>query len=538
VIPRISFTPFHPAFLLFPLVLAACDEAPTEASPVVSEPAIAEPAVMTQPESLRPPNFIIMLGDDMGVETLSLYGIGDTPASTPNLDQLAANGMVFEQFWTQPICSPTRAAILTGQYGFRNGVLNPIYPRTDLVGVDIPNLPADALKELDANPVTGPMETPQDPLSMPPFILPGSPSGGGLSPDAVTLANVLKGLPVGYTTAAVGKWHLADSENGWLDHPQNAGFDYYSGPLLGVSWSHQRWPHVENGVAEGITGYVENRITEDGIAWLQAREENDQPWLLWVGYVNPHEPIHLPPRELLHSKEALALTEDGLTPDNIRPYAMAQIEAMDTLIGQLLAAIPASDRDNTWIIFMGDNGSEQWANPAPPVDPARSKTSVYEGGVRVPMIVSGPGIIAGSRTTNLGNSVDIFATLVELAGGDSDSAAGSTIDGVSLVDTLTGGNGSREWIFADSGWRETYAAAIRNDLYKLVTVGEAEELFDMQNDPWESTNLLAGELDESAASAYETLQEVLSELLPDELPDLRMFPDGPAGGMSPGRGGM
>ena len=479
--------------------------------------AVNESQTVVESERKKAPNFIIMLGDDMGVETLASYGIGESAAVTPNLDQLASNGIQFEQFWTQPICSPTRAAITTGQYGFRNGVLNPVYPRTDLIGVEVPDLPVGALKEIDFNPRSGYREVPQEPMALAPFIKADSPSVGGLSADAVTLANVMRNLPANYATAAVGKWHLSDSSNGWLQHPNRAGFDYYSGPLLGVSYSHQRWPHVENGVAEGVTGYVDSRTTKDGIAWLKSQEESDQPWLLWVGFVNPHEPIHLPPQELLKSEQALALDEDGLTKDNIRPYAMAQIEAMDTLIGQLLAAIPENERDNTWIIFMGDNGSEQWADPAPPVDPSRSKTGVYEGGVRVPMIVSGPGVVPGTRTQALGNSVDIFATLVDLAGGDTGSEAlGSVIDGVSLADVLTGGDGSRDWIFADTGWNNIYTTAIRDNKFKLIITGEVEELFNLQNDPWESNNLLDVELNDEATASYESLKETLVDLVSDE----------------------
>ena len=199
---------------------------------------------------------------------------------------------------------------------------------------------------------------------------------------------------------------------------------------------------------------------------------------------------------------------------------MAQIEAMDTLIGQLLEAIPGEDRENTLVIFMGDNGSEQWAEPAPPIDPVRSKTTVYEGGVRVPMVVTGPGVLPGARSSALGNSVDIFPTLVELAGGDP-GATGTVIDGVSLVEVLEGGGPHRDWIFADSGWPDNYSYAIRDDNYKLVVRHGREELFDMRSDPWETDNLLEGELDESADTAYDSLKLLSAELLPDPLPEIR-----------------
>ena len=308
---RISKTPvgLHLFLLCVPLVLTGCGESSTEpATPPPAEDAAAmDTAPAASEPAPRPPNFIVILGDDMGVETLAMYGIGESPAVTPNLDRLAAEGMVFEQFWTQPICSPTRAAVLTGQFGFRNGVLNPILPRPDLLGVEVPELPEDAFPELDMNPRTGAMDVPATPLSVPSYVTPGSPAVGGLPADAVTLPQTLKALPAGYATAAVGKWHLADSSNGWLDHPNVAGFDHYSGHLLGIAYSHQRWPHTENGVVSGVTGYLDRRTTEEGIAWLEARSGSDQPWFLWVAYGNAHEPVHMPPRDLLHSERSLAL---------------------------------------------------------------------------------------------------------------------------------------------------------------------------------------------------------------------------------------
>ncbi len=478
-------------------------------------------------ESPPAPNFIVLIGDDMGVETLSAYGIGSTPAVTPNLDQLAQRGVLFEHFWAQPICSPTRATLVTGRYGFRTNVLLPVFPRDDLFPAQRPAIAEDARAELQYHPITGFIEpgTPQG--GLPPFIQPGSPADGGLRADEITLPAVLKSLPANYATAAVGKWHLSDSANGWLDHPNLAGFDYYSGVLLGEGDSYQRWLHAENGKASGESGYIDSRTVDDGINWLQTRQDDEQPWLLWVGFVNPHVPIHLPPKELLQSDRALALDESGLTPDNARPYVMAMVEAMDTLIGRLLDAVPAEEFDNTWIIFLGDNGSAKWAQPAAPFDDGRVKMTVYEGGLRTPLIVAGPGIPNAEHSKALVNSVDVFNTIIELAGGSLTKAIGDErpIDGVSFIDVLEGAAGTRDWIFADTTWGGTYTHAIREQQFKLVTGKRGEELFDLVNDPCETRNLLDAELDEPAAAAYTRLKANLADLLPDEPPVItRPFP--------------
>jgi arylsulfatase A-like enzyme len=486
--------------------LCACSDSSTE------DPKIADSA----------PNFIVLIGDDMGVETLSAYGIGDTPAVTPNLDQLAERGVLFEHFWAQPICSPTRATLVTGRYGFRTNVLLPVFPRDDLFPAQRPPVADDTRAELQYHPITGFIEpgTPQG--GLPPFIKPGSPADGGLPVDEITLPAVLKSLPANYATAAVGKWHLSDSANGWLDHPNLAGFDHYSGVLLGEGDSYQRWLHAEDGKASGESGYIDSRTVDDGIEWLKSRADNERPWLLWVGFVNPHVPIHLPPKELLHSEQALALDQSGLTPENARPYVMAMVEAMDTLIGRLLDAVPADELDNTWVIFLGDNGSARWAQPTAPFDDGRVKMTVYEGGVRTPLIVAGPRIANPDHSSALVNSVDVFNTIIELAGGSVAAAIGDErqIDGVSFVNVLEGGVGSRDWIFADTTWGGTYTHAIRNQRFKLVTGKGGEELFDLIEDPWEMRNLLEGELDEDATAGYAKLAAVLEGLLPDEPPEI------------------
>jgi len=457
------------------------------------------------------PNFLVLIGDDMGVETLPSYGIGEFTAVTPNLDRLAESGVRFQHFWAQPTCSPTRATLLTGRYGFRTGVMMPGYPREDLIDVTVPPAPEGAPKELKFTPMG--YLPPGKEMKPPPFVDFSKPPVDGLAPDELTLPRILKSLPAEYATAAVGKWHLADSRNGWLSAPNEAGFDYYSGLLMGEAESYYRWLHVSQGEAGVETGYIDERIVDDGLEWLNVQMAEDRPWLLWVAFVNPHSPFTLPPKRLLKSDAALALKEEDLSPDNTRAYAMAMIEAMDTLTGRLIAAIPQSELDNTYTIFLGDNGSAEWAQPARPVDPKRAKMTVYEGGIRVPFIVSGPGLPEGVRTDALANSVDLLATVVELAGADVSQVLPSDrpLDSRSLVSVLKtpSGSGPRDWIYSDAAAIGTgeVSYALRDTRYKLVSQFRKLELFDLINDPWETRDLAAGEL---SAEADEALSRLLS----------------------------
>ena len=461
------------------------------------------------------PNFILLIADDMGVETLASYKEGSTVATTPNLDRLAAGGVQFRNFWVQPTCSPTRSTLLTGRYGFRTGVLKPAYPRRDLIAIDMPTR-ASPNKELIFSPRG---HVPPGTKSKPPKSLDLSAKPeDGLPPSEVTLPKILKSLPENYATAAVGKWHLADSRNGWLRAPNVAGFDYYSGLLLGVTDSYFDWLHVEQGQARAENGYLDEHMIDDGISWVGEQAVGERPWFLWVAFTNPHSPITLPPRHLLKSEAALDLSFDGLTPDNTQPYAMAMIEAMDTLIGKLLRGIPESERQNTYVIFLGDNGSVKWAQPAAPVDPDRAKMTVYEGGIRTPLIVAGPGIPKGQTTTALANSVDLFATILDLVPGQRDQvvADGVQMDSVSLATELKRptGVGPRSWIYADTESMRTgdINYAIRNRDYKLVVNGEKKELYKMSSDPWERNDLMSGELEEAEVSALNSLSGIVADI--------------------------
>ena len=169
------------------------------------------------------PNILLIIGDDMGVETLASYGLGENPPKTATLDEMARQGMRFTNFWAQPVCSPTRATIITGRYGFRTGIGFPVAVSRDYLP-EIPEIPEWSSPAPGAPRI---MAGGNDYFTqLPGFDLPRH----ALIPEEYTLPMAFNANPdLGYSTAAIGKWHLADGSNGWIEHPNRVGFEHYSG---------------------------------------------------------------------------------------------------------------------------------------------------------------------------------------------------------------------------------------------------------------------------------------------------------------------
>jgi arylsulfatase A-like enzyme len=497
------------------LAAAACDKAPVEPVADATTDVVAADA---------PPNFIFMIGDDMAVETLSCYGVGTDTAATPNIDTLCDEGVRLDNFWAQPVCSPTRATLLTGRYGFRTGVGSPVgTPNLRSERLPYAEKPADAPKELPAGRQANAGGTPREG---------GGNNGGGragrgpsqigLLPDEYTFPMALKAREdLAYQTAAFGKWHLADENNGWTEHPQRVGFDNYAGILFGEPESYFGYSKVVDGKAlpDGHAVYGTTDIVNDAVNWLDRRDE-DSPFFLWVAFNAPHILFHLPPTDLLHS-DARKLDPDAISSDNQFEYYKAMIEAMDTEIGRLLAALSDEERQNTYIVFMGDNGSPGQVAQAP-FFRGHAKGSLYQGGVNVPFMMAGPGINGGRASKALTNSVDVYATVLELAGIDVASAKPKDkgFDSVSMLPALLGDQEStgRQFTYSDAfGRGDPPAKAIRNASYKLYIKGEEEELYNLALDPYESNNLLSNDLSDASEAEYQNLQKMLADLLASEL---------------------
>lgn len=483
------------------------------------------------------PNFIIMIGDDMAVETVGCYGVGSTPAKTPTIDQLCDQGMRFDNFWSQPVCSPTRATILTGQYGFRNGVGTPAtHPSIDY---PIPEKPEGSPSEGGAR---GTGDEPgavgarggrgeggrrgnraaqdREPVVREGYTEPAD-ERPSISIDAYGLPTALQADDsLAYETAAFGKWHLASEDNGALDHPGIVGFNHYSGNFNGGAVeSYFAWSKVIDGeVTDGKTGYATSDTVDDVVGWIEARD-GSKPWLAWVAFNAPHSPFGAPPAELLSEETAAAIAAAG-PDDGMLPNYLAMIEAMDSEIARLLAAVDADELDNTYIVFMGDNGTPGEAVTAP-FTRGRAKGTVYQGGVNVPFIVVGPGVENGKVTQALANSVDLYATVLDLAGTAADEKLdGVFLDSVSLAPVLANHSvKTREFAYADVYGPQiggiVNRRAIRDEQYKVIMDLQLDttELYDLLADPYETVDLLQETLSEEAEVHYYALLAQLEELL-------------------------
>lgn len=416
----------------------------------------------------QPRNVLVILADDLGVDNVGSWGVDDRAAKTPVIDALAADGVRFRNAWAYPECSPTRAALLTGRYGRRNGV-----------GQRIGN-----------QRVSRPFELP---------------------PEETTIPEV---LGQGWATAAVGKWHLTNENTpGWERAPNKAGFDWFSGPIGNLdaqgpkSGDYFRWRKTTNGRTEVTTRYATSDTTDDALLRIAAMPE---PWFVYAAYAAPHAPFHQPPAELA----------PGPQQPSIPGLYRSMVQAMDTEIGRLLSEMDPEVRERTTVILLGDNGTPRDA-VLPPQLPERAKNSLYEGGIRVPFIVSGAGVTArGAWSDALVHAVDVLPTVVELAG----ARAPERIDGVSVVPALR----DPEWAGRDVLYAEMFAfngpppwfrdqRAVRDARHKLIRTGNGvERMFDLQasgNPLLEGEDLLVGgDLTPAQHEAYVQLGIALDRL--------------------------
>lgn len=397
--------------------------------------------------------------DDQGYGDLSCMGSSDFV--TPNLDSLAANGARFTNWYSNsPVCSPSRAALLTGRYPAKAGVRE---------------------------------------------ILAGHRRATGLLPKSPTIATALK--KEGYTTNLVGKWHLGLADN---SRPNQNGFDYFYGFMAGCI---DYYSHVFYwGMADGHTNpchdlwenetelydngkYFTDLVTDKAVERIRTCATAEQPFFLYVGYNAPHYPMHAPQKYMDRFQH---LPWD-------RQVMAAMISAVDDGVGSIIDELKRNGiYENTCIFFQSDNGpsreSRNWMDGRP--DPYYGghtgslkghKYSLFEGGIRVPGIFCWPDRIpAGQVISEPCAAMDIFPTLLTAAGGDPSQYR---IDGKNLEDVLIhGGATPHEDIF----WEMGQQTAVRSGVYKLVLNGVLVEgeptpetvfLSNLAEDPSESVNL-------------------------------------------------
>ncbi|MFT7462855.1 MAG: arylsulfatase B, partial [Pseudohongiellaceae bacterium] len=263
-------------------------------------------------------------------------------------------------------------------------------------------------------------------------------------------------------------------------------------------------------------------ITTDMVDWfLSWQSQQQRPWLAVLSFNAPHSPWHTPPQGLYSTDLTMAAPVDV----DPRPYYKADLEALDYELGRALSGLGA-DLENTIVIFLGDNGTP-FPVPVPPFDPMKAKTKMYEGGVHVPMIVTGPQVgQPGQKSTALVNVTDVFATVAEWAGVDLASAlpAGTQLDSVSFAPFVTNPQlpSAREVLYSEvfspnglapyANWKQ----AIRNDRYKVIRFGpKSEEFYDLLADPFEDADLLQGVLNHTQLMEYEQLILALDKLTQD-----------------------
>lgn len=416
---------------------------------------------------MKQPNIVLIMTDDQGYGDLSCMGAKDFV--TPNIDRLAASGARFTHWYSNsPVCSPSRASLLTGRYPGNAGVR---------------------------------------------AILAGHRKATGLTPKTPTIAAALKGL--GYHTGIVGKWHLGLAEE---CRPLNNGFESFYGFMAGCIdyyshifyWgmadghtnpTHDLWEDNREVYANGK--YFTELITEKSVEYIRENAEKEEPFFLYVAYNAPHYPMHAPEK---YMSRFAHLPWD-------RQVMAAMVSAVDDGVGDIMDELERNNiLENTIVFYQSDNGpsreSRNWLDGTP--DPYYGGTaggfkghkfSLFEGGIRVPGIISWPAVIpSGQVISELCAAMDIFPTLLKAAGGNPSKYE---LDGQDIMPVLKDGAASpHNMLF----WEMDNQTAVRKGKYKLVINGRLVEeekpvcpvhLSDISTDPGEERNL-AEELPELA----------------------------------------
>lgn len=423
------------------------------------------------------PNVLLLLIDDLGAEATSIYpeltgSSGAVPV--PNIESLAKNGLVFDNAWASPVCSPTRGTIVSGLYGHRTGVTT--------VGNVLPTSTVTVFDRITAE-----------------------------SPD--------------YSQAFFGKYHLGGGSidprpggafpgvPGILQHVRDLGITNFRGILGGGLVDYFNWTTYDiNGPNLANTTFATTALTDYAIDYIHTQEATrpGKPWFLYQAFNAPHaanggnNPYQVPPAAL-HSVDLSSVgnPKPGTYGTNV-PIYQANIQSLDTELGRLLKEV---DLETTTVIFVGDNGVP------PPVKDAgtllrNSKGSVYEGGVRVPLIVAGAGVTRRGREDELFVTTDVYATILNLTGVPVTQVNNSYSLKPLLADEA-GSSGRTHSFTETSNGTNQRRYAVKDRRYKLVYELGKRELYDLVADPQESTNLYSSP---AHAAALATLEAEIAKL--------------------------
>ncbi|MCR9199496.1 MAG: sulfatase [Planctomycetaceae bacterium] len=370
--------------------------------------------------SMRPPSVVLILADDLGYSDTTLYGTTSL-YRTPNIERLAKRGMTFNRAYSSsPLCSPTRASVLTGLSPARHGITAPNC-----------HTPKVALRPLVKS--TGP---PQRFSTVPD-------SATRLDTQHYTLAEMLRDH--GYATGHFGKWHLGPEPYSPLEHGFDIDIPHHPGPGPAGSYV-APWKFADFDHDPDIPDqHLEDRMAKEAVAFME--EHQREPFFLNYWMFSVHAPFDA-------KADLIRAYKERIDPDSAQrsPTYAAMIESMDDAVGTLLDTLDRLQlADNTIIIFASDNGGNMYnfvdGGTATSNAPLRGgKATMYEGGVRGPAIVVQPGkIAAGSRSDQIIQSSDYYPTLLEML--QLPAAPGQTFDGISIVPALQGGILRRDFIF-------------------------------------------------------------------------------------------
>lgn len=411
-----------------------------------------------KPSSNSLPNIVVILADDLGWNSV---GYHNKEFQTPHIDSLVSSGLTLNRFYVAPMCSPTRAGMMTGRYPIRFGCARAVIP---------------------------------------PY------RDFGLPTSEVTLPEMLSKL--GYENRGIfGKWHLGHRRAKW--HPLARGFTYFHGHYNGaidyfeLTRDGERDWHIGYDSSDE-SGYATDLISDAAANWIKQSAASDTPYFCYVPFNAPHSPFQAPGDALERYGN---LSEASRRDEKNREIYKAMIGRMDEGIGRILQAVKSSgEEDNTIVWFFSDNGGV--GNLRDINKPLKgAKLTVFEGGIRVPACVRWPGKISPGKTTDVVcGYIDILPTLVAAAGGQSADLTGQPIDGFDLTPVFAepdltikrrpwfsyhgqSGPKSEHLAVIDGGWKLVVHGPELTDVNQLEGTSHQVLLFHLEDDMIEANNL-------------------------------------------------
>jgi len=448
------------------------------------------PSASTTTNLERPPNIILIVADDLGYNDISTFGGGIV--QTPSIDRLAKEGAVFNQSYSgASTCAPSRAMMMTGRYPIRTGF--EFTPTPAGMGKAVSFISGGMDNNLPPGFYDEEMEANQPPYQL-----------KGLPPEEITIAETLKDS--GYYTAHIGKWHLGN-DNGMAPHEQ--GFDdsllmtsglYLPEDDLNVVNAKIPFDPIDKFLWKAMTysnsfnsgdgnrfkpkGYLTDYWTDESINVIKANK--NRPFFLYLAHWGPHTPLQ-------------ATREDYEAVGDIRPHRKrvyaAMVRAIDRSVGRVLDTLDQEGlADNTLVMFTSDNGGAGYIGIPEVNQPFRGwKITMFEGGLRVPMMIKWPSKITAGTVVDIPVAhIDVMPTLAAAAASQSKA---TEIDGVNILPLATS-QGDQNWDRETLFWQNGHYQVVRHGDWKLQvndrpTDGLQHWLFDLAKDPTEQNNLAA-----------------------------------------------